>query len=453
MPKMQLRTKTVVTSERLSFTLFKWLMVTLVWGGMSVGAPALAHGFEVWLVDQSNSPGVAYGGAIYIYEGADLTSEGAAAVAPASVIDLAHETAALCLATTGANPVRPHMLFFNATHSHAILAFVASGHVVIFDAAARTPLACLRTSAGAGGARQAHAAIPALDNAAILVANQNGKLLERIRTDYVTNTFTLDTAATLDLATCTTPNGVPCEAPDLRPDNAPICPIVESSSTLAFVTLRGGGLFVVDATATPMAILAEYDQATVRPNGCGGVEIAGRMYLSAGGGTATHLFGFDVYQFPLSGYDPAQPPDSPAPVVLLSADDSAQERDAHGMVSTLLGRYLWVADRVANVAEVFEVASGARVNTVDLVGAASGDPAPDLADSSPFGDRLFFSLRGPTPLSGDPHVATGGTPGLGVVQLTAGGKSGELTRVVRISNVDAEGVERADAHAIRVRFK
>jgi hypothetical protein len=429
------------------------LAATLAVVGLSLALPALAHGFEVWLVDQSNSPGLTYGGTIYIYQGAELTGEAASTAVPHHVIDLASETAALCVASTGTPPVRPHMLFFNPTHSHAILAFVVSGHVVIVDAASRTPLACLRTSVGAGGARQAHAAIPAADSSYILVANQNGKRLERIRTDYATNTFSLDTEATLDLATCTTPNGVACEAPEVRPDNAPICPILESSSTLAFVTLRGGGLFVVDGTATPMAILAEYDQATVRPNGCGGVEIAGRMYLNSGGGTATHLFGFDVYQFPLSGYDPAQPPNTPAPVVLFSADDPAQERDAHGMVSTLLGRYLWVADRVANVAEVFEVASGARVNTVDLVGAASGDPAPDLADISPFGDRLFFSLRGPTPLSGDPHVATGGTPGLGVLQLTRGGKSGVLTSVVGISNVDAEGVERADAHAIRVRLQ
>lgn len=178
---------------------------------------------------------------IYIYDGADLTSEGAAATLPTGVIDLAQATTALCVASTGANPVRPHMLFFNATHSHAILAFVVSGHVVIFDAAARTPLACLRTSEGAGGARQTHAAIPASNGAYILVANQNGKRLERIRTDYATNIFSLDPEATLDLLTCTTPNGVACEAPDVRPDNAPICPILESSSTLAFVTLRGRG--------------------------------------------------------------------------------------------------------------------------------------------------------------------------------------------------------------------
>ena len=83
-------------------------------------------------------------------------------------------------------------------------------------------------------------------------------------------------AATLDLARCRTPSGAACEDPVLRPDNAPICPVIDSTGRLTFVTLRGGGLLVVDSTATPMAILAEYDRATVHPNGCGGAEAAGR---------------------------------------------------------------------------------------------------------------------------------------------------------------------------------
>ena len=98
---------------------------------------------------------------------------------------------------------------------------------------------------GAGGARQAHAAFPAPDDTYILVANQNGKLLERLDVDYTTNTYTLNPAARLNLATCTTPNGVACEMAGVRPDTAPICPIIDASGRLGFITLRDGGLFVV----------------------------------------------------------------------------------------------------------------------------------------------------------------------------------------------------------------
>ncbi|WP_392436132.1 hypothetical protein ACF3DV_15345 [Chlorogloeopsis fritschii PCC 9212] len=56
-------------------------------------------------------------------------------------------------------------------------------------------------------------------------------------------------------------------------------------------------------------------------------------------------------------------------------------------------------------------------------------------------------------MSGDPHVSTGSTPGLGIVQVTEGGKSGMVRRIVPISNIDSNNVERADAHGIRVRMK
>lgn len=413
---------------------------------------AAAIGFEVWLVDQSDSPGVAYGGRIHIFDGNDLMGRGLEQVTAESVIDLAADTAALCMASTGANPVRPHMLFFNSEHSHAVLSFVASGHVVVFDARQRRPVACLRSSVGAGGARQAHAAIPAPDDSYILVANQNGKLLERIRADYRNQEFALEPAATLDLAGCTTPQGFPCQAVGVRPDTAPICPLIDSASRLAFVTLRGGGLFVVDPRSTPMRILGEYDAATVHGNGCGGVEVAGEMYLDSGGGSSSNLAEFDVYRFPLAGYRPSRPANTPAPALLYS-DDDGHERDAHGMVATRHGRYVWVADRHGSVLEVIETASGRRVHTIDLAGPHSDDPTPDLADSAPSGNRIFFTMRGPTPLSGDPHASTGSTPGLLVVEVLAGGRTGLVKGIVGISNLDAGGAERADPHGIRVRLR
>ena len=420
--------------------------------GVTAATPGSARDFEVWLVDQSNSLGKTYGGAIYIYDGSELNGARAPSATPTDVLDLGDATAARCLAQTGVNPVRAHMLSFNASHSHAILTFVASGHVVIFEAATRTPVACVRTSVGAGGQRQAHAAQPTPDDSYILVANQNGKRVDRITTDYATNTFVLD--ASLDLANGVTPNGVLREFVG-RPDNAPILVVPDATSTLAFVTLRGGGLFVVDPTTTPMEILAEYDKTTVHASGFGGVEANGRMFINSGAGAAsTNPSQFDVYRFPVSGYAAANPPNTPAPVVVFSDDTvpPAHERDAHGLVATKHNRYIWVLDRALAVAEVFDTSSDAHVNTIDL------DPlgdhlTPDLADISPSGHRIFVSLRGPNPLSGSPHAATGSTPGLGVIQVEQGGKRGVLKSVVAISNVDAAGVERADCHGVRVRLK
>jgi hypothetical protein len=216
---------------------------------------------------------------------------------------------------------------------------------------------------------------------------------------------------------------------------------------------------VVDAKTTPMAIVAEYDRAMVKGNGCGGVQVGSDMYINSGGSpvnvssTDPHhpaLYGFDVYRFPTSGYFAPSPANTPAPALLLSKGGMS---DSHGIAPARGDRYLWVMDRHANVAEIIDAESGRWVETVNLVGRASDDPAPDLIDRAPAGHRLFVALRGPTPLSGDPHNATGSTPGLGIIKLTRGGRSGGLVAVVPLTNSLQQPGQSPDAHGLRVRMR
>ena len=212
------------------------------------------------------------------------------------------ETAALCFAETGAFPVRPHMLVFNTRgNTHAIMSFVASGHVVFFNAETRRPLRCFRTEVGAGGARQAHAIWPTPGDRYLLVANQNGKKFERIRTNYRHDEFEQEPEATLDLANCTTPNGMPCQDPLLRPDNAPICPFVPERGFPAYASLRGGGMLAFNPYTTPMSIVAEYDAATIPRDGCGFVEAKGWVYGNGGGGNVANPDGWFIYRVPGGG--------------------------------------------------------------------------------------------------------------------------------------------------------
>lgn len=420
------------------------LVLSLVVPGMWVaGALEASHGgHEVWIVDQSDTTPDG-GGTLYIYQGADLVGPNTAQ-APPQVVDLGGAARALCLAQTGSAPRRPHMLLFNATHTRAIVSFVATGHVLFMNAATRAPTACIDVGL------QAHAAFPAPNDAYVVVANQNGKLLQRIASNFTTDSYVLETAATIDLATCTTPSGAPCEGGP-RPDNAPICPVIDATSRFSFVTLRGGGLFVVDSAATPMRIVAEYDNTTVHPNGCGGVEAAGKMYINSGGGTPANPLESDLYVFPMAGFSAApNPPNTPAPMIVFS-HDSRGFVDSHGATLTTYGGYLWVADRAANKVVVVQVARDLVVHEFSLAGSVSSDPAPDLMDLSPSGEHVYVSLRGPNPLTANvPGVnnAVGNTPGLGIIRN--GGAGGELVAVARISRV-VEGVERADPHALRVR--
>jgi DNA-binding beta-propeller fold protein YncE len=408
------------------------------------------RGHEVWAVDQSNTTGTTSGGTLYVYDGESLRGRGAGEARPER-IDLGGAAKELCMAQTGTAPVRPHMLLFNAARTHAVLSFVASGHVLFLDAEKRAPLACIDVGA------QAHAAVPSPDESYVVVANQNGKLVQRIATDYATNTFRLEPEATLDLANGTTPSGAQRQDPQLRPDNAPICPLIDSTSRLAFVTLRGGGLFVLDPRSSPMRIVAEYDRQTIHPNGCGGLEAAGKMYVNSGGGTANNLSEFDVYAFDLGHFRSASggllcaptAPNTPAPKLVVSQDDR-EHTDSHGTTLTRHGRYLWVADRAGNRIVVIKTKTDEVVGEFSLTGDLSDDPSPDLLDISPRGDRVYVSLRGSLPLSGDPHASTGSTPGVGVIHVESGGRTGRLRAIARIANPDGP-VDRADPHGLRVR--
>ena len=432
------------------------------WACLAVLAPAVATqaavkpkaDYEVWVIDQSDSAGQKYGGTLYVFPGAEFAGGRTPSADAAAKIDLGGASSTLCRERTGADPVRPHMLLFNSSGTHAVIAFVASGHVLVLDAATRAPVDCLRTTESPTG-RQAHAAFPAGDGSYILVANQNGKRLERIDSDFVAGRFTHNVEATLDLATCTTPSGKPCQAADLRPDNAPICPVISNANDLAFVTLRGGGMLVVDPRATPMRIVAEYDMKTIHGNGCGGLQLGDNLYVNSGGRPGPmehlHVYGFDVYRFGLGDFRAAKAAtvNEPAAKVVYQVDGA---HDSHGMVlAGRKGRYLWVFDRHADTAEVFATADDRHVATIALNGKLTGNAAPDLSDVSPSGNLVFVALRGPTPLSGDPHNARGATPGLGIIAVKEDGRGGKLRGIVRFTNVGSDGTERADPHGLRVR--
>jgi YVTN family beta-propeller protein len=425
----------------------------LILGGSPAEAREPSH--EVWLLDQSNSYDsdmngtLDSGGTLYIFDGSTIAGEDAPQ-ADVEVIDLGGAISSAVKLQTGTAPVRPHYLAFNAAHTHAIVSFVATGHVLIIEAATRQVV--FQVDVGA----QAHAAVASPDDQYILVANQNGKLLQRINTDYATNSFTLDNAATLNLAAGVTPSGAPKQDELTRPDTAPILALPDASGDLAFVTLRGGGLFVVDARSTPIQIVAEYTRATVAPAGLLAIQAGDKLYFnSGGGGGATLGFQSILYRLPVSAFSttPSVTPNSPAPVVVFD-HSNRQVKDSHGLAVTKHERYLWVADRADNRIIVVDTETDAVANEIPLAGDASPDPAPDILGVSPSGNRIYSSLRGPNPLTGNNAVvnnAKGATPGLGVIQVIKGGKAGSLKTAFVISNIDAFGIERADAHGLAVR--
>lgn len=392
-----------------------------------VAFPSPASAYEVWLTDQSDTAKET-GGYLYIYDGAQLTANPSTAK-PTMTIDLAGDIGKFCEEATKKAVRRPHMLFFTKDQSHVILSFL-SGHALVMDAATRKPEACLNMG------KNLHAAWPTPDQKIALAANMAEKKLIRIWTDYAAHKFAFDPEKDV-LSLGMLDSGE-------RPDNAPVCPITDASSRYGFVTLRGGGLFVVDVTQTPMKILASLSNVDIHPAGCGGIQAGDTMYINSGGGAPVAPLSYDIYALDMSGL-----PKSISAKLISQRDEKFA--DSHGMAT--VGRYLWSADRAGNNIEVIDTLSNLSVGSIELVGPISDDPTPDLLDVSPDGAYVFMGTRGPIPLSGnvkDVNNAKGSTPGVGVIKVTNGGKGGEFIGISRITNMK-EGKETADTHGIAVR--
>ena len=395
--------------------------------------------YEVWAIDQSDGSKDG-GGTLYIYDGASLTADPKSA--KAETVDLGDKFNEACKDAGGGYPKRPHMLFFTKDGKYALLSYVASGHVVFLDAASRAPIGCVSLG------KNAHAAWPTANMKMAIGANIAEKKLVRIWTDYANKKFTINKDT--DIVAL-----APLESGATLPDMAPICPITENKSQFVFVTPRGGGLAVYDVTATPMLLAGTVPAAAVKPAGCGGVQIGATMYLNSGGGWPKTPLNHDVYAFGVGAL-----PDMTVPTWIGGRDGG----DSHGMVG-IGGKYLWSGDRHLNLIDAYDTSNAnIKVGTIMLAGDVSKDPAPDLMDAAPDGSYVFTALRGPSPLTGnhkDANNAVGSTPGVGVIKVEGGGKSGTFVGIAPISKKvqekDKEGkdvtAEKADPHGIQVRKK
>ena len=377
------------------------LLLALALAAMSTFAFALtafADYHEVWVVDQADA---ANGGdRLYIFKGPGIAPE---------VVPLG--TAAQGVGDGAGN--RAHLLLFNNAHTHGILANVATGHVYIIRASDRRIVASIDVG------DQAHGAMASPDDRWILVANQNGKRLARIRADFQNEVFTYEPAADLNLGAL--------EDPD-HPDNAPICPVMYvGGHGKAYVTVRGGGMYVVDTTATPMQATRSYARAEIAPAGCGGVAVDRRVYVNSGSATSGHLHAFNAATDDL----------------LRSIETTPAGTDAHGMAYVGNG-YLWVANRGdGDNIMVIDLRTWEVVSLIEDVG-----PAPDLIDLHPNGNVAYVSLRGPRALTGGPS-AVGQTPGVAVIAIEDGGASGRRVDFWPLGDQSPDS--QVDPHGIAVR--
>ena len=224
--------------------------------------------------------------------------------------------------------------------------------------------------------------------------------------------------------------------------------MIDSCDSFTFVTLAGGGLFVVNP----------------KPRRCRSLRSTTRQPCTRKAAAAfrpsPHVHQFRRRHrrqiFIPSRYaatSATNPPNTPAPTLVYTHDGT--NSDSHGAVATRHERYLWVAERFGNNITVVDTDSNAVINQFGLVGRVSNDPTPDLMDISPDGKLVFMSLRGPNPLTGNNPAfnnAVGSTPGVGIIRVQHGGRRGKFIARLPISHI-VGGIERADPHGLRVLMK
>ena len=369
------------------------------------GDEAAAH--EVWSLDQGTDR-------IHVYD--DEHNQ-------VAVIDVS--PAALRELDPGFDPEAgrtvPHMIEFDSQDRFAFIAATAGAATIVIDAVDREVVAVLPTGGGS------HMAAVTPDDDAVWVAAIGAQQLVEIPLDLDADEPTFEIGRQIDVEPLLADTGYD------YPSFSPVCHQYDGEGR-AWVTLgpgiEQGGLFVFDTEDAE--VVHAYDPTEVRANcGIGFTEDETRAVANWSG-----IFGADVddeegewYVFDTDTFE-------------LIQTDSSDGVDAHGVRLTPDGDAFWQVNRGSDDGQIIDASSFEVVGEID-----AGD-TPDILDFSPDGRYAYITQRGPSPLSGDPHVAVGSEAGLLVVDVESG-EHVTFLATPEVTNGDGEVVN--DVHGVGVR--
>ncbi len=281
----------------------------------------------------------------------------------------------------------PHMIDFDSGGRYAFIASTGSHNVAVVDAEAREVVAVLETG------QTAHMAAVAPDDS-VWVANIGANSLTEIEADLDAGEFSVGR----EIAFAADPLYLEAFG-DLEDPPGPVCHDYTADSAYAYVTFgpADGGLGVVDLEAGEL--VEAFDPGEVRAN-CGTALSADGATMFANWGAPDQEEG-QWYAFDTGSHE-------------LVHTAGSGGVDVHGVRLHPDGGELWQVNRGSDNGQVIDPETFEVVAELDFTG-----DTPDILDFSPDGERAFVSLRGPEPQSGDPHVATGSTPGFSVIDVAA----------------------------------
>ena len=310
----------------------------------------------------------------------------------------------------------PHMIDFSADYAYAAVACTAGEKTVVIRTEDREVVAVLETGAGS------HMASFSPDDEYIHVDVIGEETIVRVDANLDEESF--DVVDEIYL-----PEDETVQDAGIEPA-APICHQF-SQEGYTYHTLGPGyhdaGLVVVDHD--DFSIVEAFDGDEL-PTNCGTMPhpAESKFYLTAGLPSDP-----DEGEEGVGAYYVL---DTETNEVIEQGDTGGY--DAHGFWFTPGGEELWVLNRETDDGIVLDPDTDEVVEEIDDFG-----PAPDIMWASPDGEYMFVSLRGPNPVSGDPHAATGETPGFSVLEI-------ENREIVQTVVPDGEN-EDSDFHGIGVR--
>jgi DNA-binding beta-propeller fold protein YncE len=399
-------------------------------GGVPGDSPARA-GYEVWALDQGTD-------LIHVYDGVDHRLVASIDVSPAALSGRGFQHV-----PAGARTV-PHMIDFDSRDRYAFVAATAGAATVVIDARSKEVLEVLGTGAGS------HMVAVVPGDSEAWVAAIGAQEMVQIRLGRLASarpTFEIGTRLSvpelLAPVEAANPGWLPV-VPPVVPEPfryvsyGPICQQYSPDGTEAWITLGPGwpqgGLFVLDLTT--YEVTAAWEPNVVKAN-CG-ISVTADIAVATwsghvvpGADTPGEWYVFDRVSKTLQG-EPRS-----------AAFGSVQGLDAHALRLSPDGSAYWMVNRGSDDALVidawtFEVT---REITAGLV-------APDILDFAPDGSRVVISQRGPLPVSGAPHAASGDDPGVVVLDTATGELVAFLAPPIA---VNADGVVVNDIHGVGVR--
>ena len=398
-------------------------------GGVPGDSPARA-GYEVWSLDQGTDQ-------IHVYDSLGYRRIAMIDVRPAALAGRGFQHV-----PAGPRTV-PHMIDFDSRDRYAFVAATAGAATIVIDARSKEVVEVLGTGAGSH-----MVAVTPDDSAAWVAAIGTQEMVEITlgRLNSARPTFELSArlkvSELLAPIEAANPGWLPADPVMMQPfkyvSYSPVCHQYSPDGTEAWVTLgpgwQQGGLFVLDLATH--AVTAAWEPALVKAN-CG-ISVTADIAVASwsgrvvqGADTAGEWYVFDrVSKVPLGAPHSA-------------AFGAVEGLDAHALRLTPDGSSYWMVNRNSSDGLVIDAETFMVTREI-----TSGLDTPDILDFAPDSSRVFVSQRGPLPVSGAPHAATGDEPGVVVLDAATGQRVAFLAPPVALNS---DGVVLNDIHGVGVR--